>query len=106
MVCLTDIWVEEQLSSIFVRPILRNDVFLLRVFLDESYDFLEAAMVTNELERRVWADLRDWIDVITAKEDAEIDELVGHIISQRRFGGSEFPTCFFSIPNPSRTRSR
>lgn len=69
------VWVEKQLSRVLVGPVVRDGVAFLRVFLDERYDVLEAAVVADHFEGAVRSDFRDGVDVVASKEDAEINEL-------------------------------
>lgn len=36
-------------------------------------------MLTDKFDGGVWADFGDWVEVVAAKEDAQIDELDGLI---------------------------
>ena len=89
-----------------------------------DYGF-EGTVVADQLEGGVRADFRDWVKVVAAKEDAEVDELeervnefvlgikgVVHLKSgmlegeKTVFKNGISHTCFRSIARPSRTRSR
>ena len=35
----------------------------------------QATMLTHKLQSRLWPDAFNWLEVITAKQDAQVDEL-------------------------------
>ena len=36
---------------------------------------LQATILTHKLQSRLWANAFNWLEVVTAKEDAQVDEL-------------------------------
>ena len=66
---------KEQFSGVLEWPILGNLILVLCVILYRLNDLFECAMLSNELESRVGANLGDWIKIVAAEQNAEIDEL-------------------------------
>lgn len=70
-----DIWFEEQDASVGEGPVVGDGEFLL-VGLDVGDYAFEVFVVADELESSGGADALDGVEVVAAKEDAEVDELV------------------------------
>ncbi len=75
---MTHVGLEEEVTGFFIWPVVGDGVFLLWVFLDEVHDGFEGAVVADQFQGSVGANFRDGIDVVAAKEDAEVDELAAH----------------------------
>ena len=75
MVGGTDVRVEEELAGFGEGPVVGDGVAVLGVGFDVGDDLFKCAMFADELEGGVRADFGDWVDVVAAKEDAEVDKL-------------------------------
>lgn len=67
--------VEEELAGVGEGPVFGNGVFGF-AGLGGFDEFLEGAVFADEFEGGRGADLGDGVEVVTAQEDAEVDELV------------------------------
>lgn len=72
---MADVGVEEEFAGFGEGPVVWEGVFLLGIGFDVVDDFFESAEFADEFEGGVRADLWDWVDVVAAEEDAEVDEL-------------------------------
>ena len=75
VVCRPDVWVEEKLARVGIRPVFRDSIFVLIIVVYPLNNLFEGSVFTNQFKGRVGADLCDGVEVIAAKEDAEINEL-------------------------------
>lgn len=58
-----------------VGPVFRDTVAFLGVAFDVRHNPFKGAIIADELEGGVRADLGDGVDVIAAKQDTEVNEL-------------------------------
>jgi hypothetical protein len=72
----SDVRVEEELAGISEGPVFWEGVFRFLVVLDPLDELLESAMLADELEGSVRTYFGDGVEVIAAKKDTKIDELV------------------------------
>lgn len=70
-----DVWVEEELPRVGVRPVFRDGIFVLIIVVYPLNNLFEGSVFTDQFKGGVGADLWDGVEVITAKKDAEIDKL-------------------------------
>jgi hypothetical protein len=75
VVCFSHVRVQEEFSCFLIWPVVRDSVLILGIFLNRLDDFLKCAVLFDQLQRSVRADLGDGVDIITAKQDAKVDEL-------------------------------
>ena len=76
MVGGTDIRVDEKLSRVLIGPIFRNSVALLGIIFNMLNNFLEGAVVLDQVVGSGWADLGNLVEIVAAKENAEVDKLL------------------------------
>lgn len=67
VVRLPDIGREEQVPCVFEWPVFGDRVFFLGVILHGLDDFLESAMLTNQLQGRIWPNLGNRVEVVAAE---------------------------------------
>jgi hypothetical protein len=65
----------------------------------------EVLVVADELEGGGGADAFDGVEVVTAEEDAKVDELVVLVLDTTGAHGVVLVTCSRSMPRPSSTLS-
>ena len=75
VVCRSNVWVEEELARIGVRPVFRDGISVLIIVVYPLHNLFEGAMLTDQFKGSVGADLWDGIEVIAAKKDTEVDKL-------------------------------
>ena len=63
------------MPRVLVRPILRNLISLLGVILEVLDHTFQVAKLSNQLECSIGTDLGNRIEIVAAKQDAEVDEL-------------------------------
>lgn len=74
-----DVRLEEQVACVEIWPVVGEGKFALLVIRDELDDLLEAAVLANEFQSSIWADLGNRVEVVAAEEDAEVDKLVAQV---------------------------
>lgn len=69
------IWIEEELSRILVGPVIGNGISFLLILFYMGDNCLQVSIFPNELKSAMRSYFGDRIEVVAAKENAEVDEL-------------------------------
>jgi len=76
VICRANLRVEEEFPSVFIWPVFRKGVFGLLVVFDPIDKLFECTVFADEFKGCIWTNFGNRIEVIAAKEDAEINELL------------------------------
>lgn len=71
----SDVWFKEEQARIGEGPVVGDSELLGGLGLDVFNDTFQVIMLTDELESGAGANAFDRVEIITAEEDTEVDEL-------------------------------